>query len=71
MRSVLIDYLTPKGHIPIINFYIKELNNEFKLIYLNENINTKKKKKKKFIFSQNKKKFHIKIFSNFMLIYKI
>ena len=70
MRSVLIDYLTPKGHIPIINFYIKELNNEFKLIYLNENINTKIKKKKNLFFLKIKKNFILRFFQILCLFKK-
>jgi len=70
MRSVLIDYLAPKGHIPIINFYIKELINEFKLIYLNENINTKIKKTKNLFFLKIKKNFILRFFQILCLFKK-
>ena len=38
MKVVLIDYLSPIGHIPIINFYINRLYNKFDNIYLKDNI---------------------------------
>ena len=47
MKSILIDYLTPSGHVPIINFYIKHLNKNFKFIFLNKNIKKKINKVKK------------------------
>ena len=51
MKVVLIDYLSPIGHIPIINFYINRLYNKFDNIYLKDNIKNKvSKKKKKFSF---------------------
>ena len=46
MKVVLVDYLSPIGHIPIINFYIKKLHNVFDNIYLEDNIKGKVKKKK-------------------------
>ena len=47
MNSILIDYLTPSGHAPIIDFYIKYLNKDFKFIFLNKKIKEKIKKVKK------------------------
>ena len=47
MKVVLVDYLSPIGHIPIINFYIKKLHNVFDNIYLEDNIKGKVTKKKK------------------------
>ena len=47
MKSILIDYLSPSGHVPIINFYIKHLNKNFKFIFLNKNIKKKINKVKK------------------------
>ena len=49
MKVVLVDYLSPVGHTPIINFYIKKLHNIFDKIYLEDNIKGKFSKKKKFI----------------------
>lgn len=53
MKVVLIDYLSPVGHIPIINFYIKKLYKKFDFIYLDSNIKNKVRKKKKNIFFKN------------------
>ena len=50
MKVVLIDYISPIGHIPIINFYINKLYNKFDNIYLEDNIKSKVSKKKKFFF---------------------
>ena len=50
MKVVLIDYLSPIGHIPIINFYIKKLHNIFDNIYLEDNIEGKVTKKKKILY---------------------
>ena len=55
MNSILIDYLTPSGHVPIINFYIKHLNKNFKFIFLNKKIKEKinKVKKIKYLYFKN------------------
>ncbi len=59
MKVVLIDYLSPIGHIPIINFYVKNLYNKFDNIYLQENIKSKVSRKKKNSFFKGKIKFYI------------
>ena len=48
MKVVLVDYLSPVGHTPIINFYVKKFHNIFDKIYLEDNIKGKFSKKKKF-----------------------
>ena len=68
MKVVLIDYLSPIGHIPIINFYINRLYNKFDNIYLKDNIKNKVSKKKKNFLFKNTLKFYISIFSNFKII---
>ncbi len=59
MKVVLIDYISPIGHIPIINFYINKLYNKFDNIYLEDNIKSKVFKKKKNSFFKNTLKFYI------------
>lgn len=68
MKVVLIDYLSPIGHIPIINFYINRLYNKFDNIYLKDNIKNKVSKKKKNFLFKNTLEFYISIFSNFKII---
>ena len=57
MKSTLIDYLSPKGHVPIINFYIKNLENNFDSIYLNSKIKKDIINKKKVNFINFEKNF--------------
>ena len=57
MKVVLIDYLSPVGHIPIINFYIKKLYKKFDFIYLDSNIKNKVRKKKKIFFLKIRSSF--------------
>ena len=68
MKVVLIDYLSPIGHIPIINFYINRLYNKFDNIYLKDNIKNKVSKKKKNFLFKNTFEFYISIFSNFKIV---
>jgi hypothetical protein len=68
MKVVLIDYLSPIGHIPIINFYINRLYNKFDNIYLKDNIKNKVSKKKKIFLFKNTLEFYISIFSNFKIV---
>lgn len=71
MKVVLIDYLSPIGHIPIINFYINRLYNKFDNIYLKDNIKNKVSKKKKIFFLKIHSSFIfrffqiLKLFKNF------
>tara|TARA_B100000902_G_C27160572_1_gene838515 strand:+ start:81 stop:1043 length:963 start_codon:yes stop_codon:yes gene_type:complete len=71
MKVVLIDYLSPIGHIPIINFYVKNLHNKFDNIYLQQNIKSKVSRKKKILFLKIKSSFIfrffqiLKLFKNF------
>ena len=61
MKAILIDYLSPSGHIPIINFYIKNLEKNFDSILLNHNIKKKINKKKKVKYFHLKKNFITRI----------
>ena len=61
MKAILIDYLSPSGHIPIINFYIKNLEKNFDFILLNHNIKKKINKKKKVKYFHLKKNFITRI----------
>lgn len=62
MKTILIDYLTPSGHIPIINFYIDNLKKNLRFILLNKNIKKQIKNEKKIKYIFLKKNFIIKIF---------
>ena len=61
MRSALIDYLCPSGHIPIIQFYVTNLKEKFKNIYINSKIKNDLKNKKKIDFINIKNNFVFKI----------
>ena len=61
MRSGLIDYLCPSGHIPIIQFYVTNLKKKFKHIYINSKIKNDLKNKKKIDFINIKNNFVFKI----------
>lgn len=61
MKSVLVDYLSPIGHIDIINFYIKHLNKNFKFIYLNKAIIKKVNKRKNINYINLEKNFFFRI----------
>jgi len=62
MNSILIDYLTPSGHVPIINFYIKHLNKNFKFIFLNKKIKEKINKVKKIKYFNFKNNLFLKTY---------
>ena len=62
MNSILIDYLTPSGHVPIINFYIKHLNKDFKFIFLNKKIKEKINKVKKIKYFNFKNNLFLKTY---------
>ena len=62
MNSILIDYLTPSGHVPIINFYIKHLNKNFKFIFLNRKIKEKINKVKKIKYFNFKNDLFLKTY---------
>ena len=62
MNSILIDYLTPSGHVPIINFYIKHLNKNFKFIFLNRKIKEKINKVKKIKYLNFKNNLFLKTY---------
>ncbi len=62
MKPVLIDYLTPSGHVPIINFYIKHLNKDFKFIFLNKKIKEKINNVKKIKYLNFKNNLFFKIY---------
>lgn len=62
MRSALIDYLCPSGHVPIIQFYIKNLKKKFKHIYINSKIKNDLKKIKNINFINFENNFILKIF---------
>ena len=62
MKSILIDYLTPSGHVPIINFYIKHLNKNFKFIFLNKKIKEKINKAKKIKYFNFKNNLFLKTY---------
>ena len=62
MNSILIDYLTPSGHVPIINFYIKHLNKNFKFIFLNRKIKEKINKVKKIKYFNFKNNLFLKTY---------
>ena len=38
MKTALIDYISPIGHVSLINFYLKNFENYFSLIFLNKNV---------------------------------
>ena len=61
MKSALIDYLSPKGHVPIINFYIKNLENYFDTIHLNLKIKKDIINKKKVNFINFEKNFILRV----------
>ena len=50
MKSTLIDYLGPKGHLQIINFYVQNLEKHFNSIYINSKIKKDIVKNKKVNF---------------------
>lgn len=62
MKTVLIDYLSPGGHIPIINFYIKNLSKCFDLIYLNIKVRKNILAKNKINYINLKKNFFLRFF---------
>ena len=62
MNSILIDYLTPSGHVPIINFYIKHLKKDFKFIFLNKKIKDKIKKLQKIRYFNFKSNIFLKTY---------
>ena len=62
LNSILIDYLTPSGHVPIINFYIKHLNKNFKFIFLNRKIKEKINKVKKIKYFNFKNNLFLKTY---------
>ncbi len=62
MKSILIDYLTPSGHVPIIDFYIKHLNKDFKFIFLNKRIKDKINKVKKIKYLNFKNNLFLKTY---------
>ena len=57
MKSALIDYLSPVGHLPIINFYIKNLENRLSSIHVNSKIEKNLIKNKKINFINFNKNF--------------
>ena len=63
MKSALIDYLGPKGHVPITNFYIKNLENYFDLIYINSIIKNDIINKKKINFINFEKNLILRVWS--------
>ena len=62
MKSVLIDYLSPVGHLPIINFYIKNLENRLSSIHVNSKIKKNLKNNKKIDFVNFNKNFILRVF---------
>ena len=47
MKTALIDYISPIGHVSLINFYLKNFENYFSLIFLNKNVKKSISSKKK------------------------
>ena len=62
MKTVLIDYLSPGGHLPIINFYIKNLGKCFDIIYLNNKVRKNILAKNKINYINLKKNFFLRFF---------
>ena len=63
MKSALIDYLGPRGHVSITNFYIKNLENHFDSIYINSIIKNHIINKKKINFINFEKNFIFRFWS--------
>ena len=62
MRSALIDYLCPSGHLPIIQFYINNLKKEFQYVYINSNVKKDLENIRKINFINFKSNFIFKIY---------
>ena len=61
MKSALIDYLSPTGHLPIINFYIENLENKFNTIHFHSKIKKNLNNKKKINFISFKNNFILRL----------
>ena len=55
MKKILLDYISPVGHISLINFYLKNIGKDFDCIFLNKKIkdNIVKSKNLKFLEISN------------------
>jgi hypothetical protein len=67
MKTALIDYISPIGHVSLINFYLKNFENYFSLIFLNKNVKKSISSKKKIQFQNFSGLFFFKLIKLILL----